>query len=117
MRWHRSGFMTVVVRERVESYLVASQSGLVPPLLKGVKRARKLPLPAAFLAQFPIEPGPRKAPFTHYRSGRNLEDLGSFLYTQSSEETQLYDLALARIHRREFFQRLVECEEISRVFS
>src|SRR5436309_13648978 len=108
MRCHRCGFIPVVVRERVESCLIASQSGLVPPLLKGVKRARKLPLPTASLAQFPIEPSPRKAPFTHYSSRRNLEDLGGFLYTQSSEETQLYDPALAQIQHREFLQRLVE---------
>src|SRR5262245_62394777 len=64
-------------------------------------------------AQFAVEPGFRRIPFTVDGATRNLERLGGLFHAQPSEEPQLDDLALARVEPLEGAERVVERDQIT----
>src|SRR5437867_10291412 len=62
--------------------------------------------------QLAMQPGAREAPVAAHCCRRYLQNLGCFINTQATEETQLDHLALPRIELRERCQRLVERDQV-----
>src|SRR5215510_5026015 len=60
-----------------------------------------------------MQPGSRSSPFTLHGCRRNLHHFCRLLDVQAAEEPQLNDFALARIHFRKLFERIIERDQLS----
>src|SRR5207249_7302240 len=59
------------------------------------------------------QPGARRGPVSRHGVDVNLEDVRDLFHRQTSEITHLHNLGFPMIKRREFFQCLVEGEQLS----
>jgi len=61
-----------------------------------------------------MEPGAGQTPLAPHCARRDLEDLGCFLFTQSTEKAQIHDPASARINGGQLLERLIKGDQFGR---
>jgi hypothetical protein len=99
-----TGRNTVEQEDRVWNHLPQSAAS-------GSLRSGVIPLSLCIgTFQFPIEPGPGRAPVPMNRFRRDFEGAGRFFDAQTSKEAQFHHLALPRMKFRQRGQSIVESD-------